>query len=675
MKRRVLSVLSALLAFAVLFSAVAVSALPAAVPSVGLSAASPAEDGEARTLTSGTTSPLTEIPPSLSAGVQTDTPAVRQKIEGEKIIATRNPVTVILEDKEYNLLSLTGAAGAFANIKTRAQLHYVLFIYMELGIVSLLRGIAGILPDPPTIRSAEDYESEHFYAGHKTFLNEPARGAIWSLGYAQASLIPADILQKDYYIAGYLFQNFPANKVETVLDDIKVRTIVLDDNSGRGKSSFSNIECIGLSNADVRKIRADLADYAKDNNLVSINITATHTHSSIDTQGLWNPPFFKVSNNLGVSLLGRGEILPGTDTEYMAFLRTQTVATIIAACENMETGSLYYAQKDASKYMFDKRDPASYLGDMTRLRFVPDCESSKETLIVNMGAHPYITGLKTDNSSGKELSADYTAYMGEVIEASGRNFMFFNGAISGVYSDRGPTNDGVPMSRRSEQAERYGLELGRFVLAMTLTREQILADELLADTERVLADMAASTGGYSLWYAGWQPVEETLTQPMMNIRLKEVVVTIDNPLIQAIGKLGLVNNTILKDRNGRYQTVTEIGYLEIGHTVAIAMMPGELSPDLVTGLASATAEGSFSGQPFSLPSMNAVAGKDLIVFGLANDAVGYILPDNDYCMLFFDDVEPFGDHYQETLSFGKSLGSTLVGAFIQLLNEVGRSVL
>jgi hypothetical protein len=76
------------------------------------------------------------------------------------------------------------------------------------------------------------------------------------------------------------------------------------------------------------------------------------------------------------------------------------------------------------------------------------------------------------------------------------------------------------MSRRSEQAERYGLELGRFVLAMTLTREQILADELLADTERVLADMAASTGGYSLWYAGWQPVEETLTQPMMNIASK-----------------------------------------------------------------------------------------------------------------------------------------------------------
>jgi hypothetical protein len=117
------------------------------------------------------------------------------------------------------------------------------------------------------------------------------------------NLIPQDILQKDYYIAGYLFQNFPANKVETVLDDIKVRTIVLDDNSGRGKSSFSTLECIGLSNADVRKIRADLADYAKENHLVSINITATHTHSSIDAQGLWNPPFFKVANNLAVSLL------------------------------------------------------------------------------------------------------------------------------------------------------------------------------------------------------------------------------------------------------------------------------------------------------------------------------------------------------------------------------------
>lgn len=673
MKQKTIAIVSALLALVLVFSAVGVGPRCADESSAGTlfaaDAAAPtrSEDPAAFLTTE------TEAPPS--ARDSTGETVTQVLPEAQTLGGNRAPVTVILDGNEYNLLSLTGAAGAFANIKTRAQLNYVLFTYMELGIVSLLRVIAGILPDPPTTLSAEEYESAHFYPGNGKFLDAPAPGAIWSLGFAQESLVPQDILRKDYYIAGYLFQNFPANKVETVLDDIKVRTIVLDDNSGRGKSSFSTLECIGLSNADVRKIRADLADYAKENHLVSINITATHTHSSIDTQGLWNPPFFKVANNLAVSLLGRGTIQPGTDEEYMAFLRAQTVATIIAACENMETGSLYIAQKDASKYMFDKRDPASYLGDLTRLRFVPDCESSKETLIVNMGAHPYITGLKTDNSSGKELSADYTAYMGEVIEASGRNFMFFNGAISGVYSDRGPTNDGVPMSRRSEQAERYGLELGRFVLAMTLTREQILADELLADTERVLADMAASTGGYSLWYAGWQPVEETLAQPMMNIRLKEVVVTIENPLIQAIGKLGLVNNTILKDRNGRYQTVTEIGYLEIGHTVGIAMMPGELSPDLVTGLAGATAEGSFSGQPFPLPSMNAVAGKDLLVFGLANDAVGYILPDNDYCMLFFDDVEPFGDHYQETLSFGKSLGSTLIGAFIQLMNEVGRSAL
>ena len=67
--------------------------------------------------------------------------------------------------------------------------------------------------------------------------------------------------------------------------------------------------------------------------------------------------------------------------------------------------------------MFDAVD------NLTRLRFVPD-DGSTETYIVNMSAHPYITGLKTSKSSGKELSADYTYYMEQIISAENNNTNF-----------------------------------------------------------------------------------------------------------------------------------------------------------------------------------------------------------------------------------------------------------
>ena len=52
------------------------------------------------------------------------------------------------------------------------------------------------------------------------------------------------------------------------------------------------------------------------------------------------------------------------------------------------------------------------------------------------------------------------------------------------------------------------------------------------------------------------------------------------------------------------------------------------------------------------------------MFGLANDAIGYVVPDNDYCMgLVFN-------HYQETLSLGKNTASFLMKNYAQLADEV-----
>ena len=59
--------------------------------------------------------------------------------------------------------------------------------------------------------------------------------------------------------------------------------------------------------------------------------------------------------------------------------------------------------------------------------------------------------------------------------------------------------------------------------------------------------------------------------------------------------------------------------------------------------------------------------EDIMVFGLANDEIGYIIPDNDYC-----DLGVFGDahHKEELLILHPNLGSELVSEYEKLYKEV-----
>ena len=610
-------------------------------------------------------------------------------------LLTLDPTIITIDGKDYNLTSLIGLISVLGKLETTKEKTAVGMKYLELLFTKIIQFIADLIPMPSGLTKLEDYkpESKNFYKGSKTFATEAADNAKWHLGYSQASLVPDDVLNGNYYLAGYLLQNFPSNTVETVLDDMKVRTIVIDD--GRGKAAFSTIECIGLANADVKQIRERVEKELKDSGIISVNVFATHCHSCIDTQGLWNPFFLKMGKNIAVSLTGFGKYSSGTDPKYMEFLYDTTVDTIVEACKNMEPGELYEATMELSDdYLSDDRGVYEAVSNLTRLRFDPDDENSKETYIVNMSAHPYITGLKTDKSSGKELSADYTFYMEEIIssnENNNTNFMFINGALAGIYSARGVTNDGVDTVRRSEEATRYGHELGRMVVAMDMSIDDIKAagdwltnDKFYQDniklinenTELTAEEKAERLENISVWYEDWQPVEETKVEPILNIIHKEVIVEITNPVIEAVGKCKLVNNEIFYDKNKTLYSVTEIGYLEIGKNIKIALLPGEINPEIVTGNGECLGENSFSGVDFGYPSINEIVSDycgdetEVFVFGEANDACGYVVTDNDYCMIFFDDSDTFGDHYQETISFGRTVASTLVKGYVEMMKEI-----
>ncbi len=57
-------------------------------------------------------------------------------------------------------------------------------------------------------------------------------------------------------------------------------------------------------------------------------------------------------------------------------------------------------------------------------------------------------------------------------------------------------------------------------------------------------------------------------------------------------------------------------------------------------------------------------GRELSVIGLCNDAMGYILPDNDYGSVIAK------DHYEEAVSAGKRAGSTITKAFGELVKSL-----
>ena len=517
---------------------------------------------------------------------------------------------------------LAAAAGAGAavgrKLKTDKAFRRDFDDAVGKGILAAVGKLAHKLPEP-NFGDISDYESRDFYLGHSEFATSGKRGARWRLGYARRSLVPDDYNQKDYYIAGYL--SYPPNVMSGVIDDQAVRVICLDDSSGRGSVVFAVIDCVGISGADIRRIRARLADFAKENNIVSVNISSIHCHSAIDTQGLWGDLPKMLKNNVRAVKDGRyDDIISGRDPEFMENLFEKTADAIKEAFNSMQRGKLTYVRTDAIDFARDKRPPYVWDRDIVRLRFIPD-NGSRETVAAFMAAHPTALGAKNT-----KLSSDYISAMEQEINKAGRNFIFFQGAELAITQQR----DCITEHDGSEGWQEYGRTIGRFLNSIPDEQERRVAT-------------------------------------FINIRNREIFIPADNPILIAAAKTGLVNNTVLHDakEESGYCFVSEIGYAEIGRELSLALIPGELAPEILLGGVYGADE-SFNRTAWEYPPMRDMIpeGRELSVIGLCNDATGYIIPDNDYGSVIAK------DHYEEAVSAGRRAGSTVTEAFGELVKSL-----
>lgn len=446
--------------------------------------------------------------------------------------------------------------------------------------------------------------SANFLEGSEAFIDE-AQSEYWSAGYARNVLTPEDIDSHRYFLGGFL--KFPAQEVTGVIDDLCVRAVVLDDNSGRGAAAFAWVDGIGLMNADIKAIREKLSDITGEGKLISIDVGSTHTHSGIDTQGLWgNIPY------------------SGRDEDYIESLVEKTADAIRTAYTQRTQGTLYYAAKAYPELFADTRDPYSIDEKIHLFRFVPNDSGKKEIYIANFGGHPINLGW-----SNTEISGDFPYYIEQSVNSkSNADFMFVQGAIGGgIHTNMGEENGISPDLTSFEKMKEYSV--------------------MVAD---VLAELAATA----------QPVE-----PILNVTHAQIDFEVNNFIFNLAERAALCNATAFKE-DGKIWLTSEIGYVEIGKNIKILEVPGEVLPEIVYG-GFFSAEESYNGTEYPHAALNTYFSEndDVLVFGLCNDAVGYIVPDNDYSSSNEE------GHYEETVSTGSYSASALSKAFAELIAKWG----
>ncbi len=464
----------------------------------------------------------------------------------------------------------------------------------------------------------DDYVSpEGFYAGEETFDTTVKEDAQWSAGYAYASLLEGlDIFDGTFFMAGTL-EAIEGRVPVKVIDDQGVSVYALSDGTS-GIVVQAVIDGYGIARGDVLAIRNKLAQFAEENNIISINVSVLHQHSCIDILGMGAPLVPAILKNPALSLIGADldQFVGGKSVEFMNNLYDVVSGAIITAVNDMEAGTLYYGSVDASELMYDKREPITFDGELHRFRFDPDNEASEEIWICEAGIHAVGFGAGAD-----VISADFPYYFKDYVkQTTGADVVYVQGAELAITTEY--DNITTEETEENSRVKAYGSELAKKAIAID---------------------------------------NEVELDPVLNVKFKEVAIETDNQILTLVVREGLISSVITKNKLG-YNIITEIGYMELGNKVGVVFIPGEIAPEIIWG-GVVGADKSWTNTTWNHASMAETAGiEKLICFGINNDQIGYILADNDIHSMFTEN--------EEINASSTKAGSALTKAFEELIATV-----
>lgn len=537
-------------------------------------------------------------------------------------------------------LLFSGSAFAAGAVETQSEVNVaadagdaiVKGFYDTLNVVveMLVKVICTLYPNPKSWDVIENYDSEEigFLEGRDAYQTSAAVTNKWSLGYSSRSLVPEDIDCGKYNLGRDLMNKY----AEGVYDDMRIRVSAIDDGSGEGIVVLGAIDALGVTSTDIRTIRKGVLAYYEDLDvdIASINIVATHSHSALDTQGVSTGFFTKLALAGVYNILGIEGSYPGLEKadEFKEYFINQSMVAVINAVDDMEEGRLFYDTADCSEIIHDKRDLIARedIPETAVLYFVPD-SGTEDTYIADISCHP--TSFSASNGL---VSSDYIWHLDNYIKAeTGANFIMMPGAIGQLSRDIDVDETGLSeWEAKGASAKTLGEAFGKFILACDFSEE---------------------------------------LAPVLNVKHREIFIEPENSILTLACEINLVNNRVFTTGPAYTSPVmaTELGYLEFGNRVGFALFPGEFYPETFWD-DEITNGTSWDGTQWPYDSLGeSVEGVDVHCVSLANDAIGYVLTDNNFAFMGHIIGEEIAD---EVLSVGKHTGSFLVEEYYSLLDDM-----
>lgn len=494
----------------------------------------------------------------------------------------------------------------------------------------LVKVICTLYPNPKGWQDIENYSREEigFLEGRADYQTEAGADNKWSLGYNSRTLVPEDIDSGKYFLGRDLMNKY----AEGVYDDMRIRVSAIDDGSGEGLVVFGAIDSLGVTSTDIRSIRKLVLSHfdALGIDIASINITATHSHSALDTQGVSSGFFTKFALAGVYNAFGIEASYPGLEKadEFKEHFINESALAIIDAVNDMEEGKLFYDTVDCSSVIHDKRDLISKedLPETAVLYFVPD-SGSENTYIADISCHP--TSFSASNGL---VSSDYIYHLDNYIrEQTGANFIMVAGAIGQLSRDIEVDETGLSeWEAKGASAKTLGEAFGKLILSCDFSEE---------------------------------------LSPVLNVMHRDIFIEPENSILTLACEINLVNNRIFTKGPAFTSPVmaTELGYIEFGNRVGFALFPGEFYPETFWGT-DITNNTNWDGTEWQFDSLyNSVEGVEVYCISLANDAIGYVLTDNNFAFMGHIIGEEIAD---EVLSVGKHTGSFLLTEYFALLENI-----
>ena len=438
---------------------------------------------------------------------------------------------------------------------------------------------------------------------------------LWTVGFGQAVLPYPEDSDDPTYIAGY--NN--GWDIGGILDEQRASAAWIDC-GGKG-ILLIGIDCIGLSSKTVNDIRTDLAAKCAEWGCAVVHIYATHTHAGIDTLGLWGPV-----------------CMEGKNAEFQQSLVTGAFDAACQAYENRRAGTLTYSSAETFDSLRDSRDPQVYDPFLHQLRFHPD-DGSDGLRIVSYTAHA-----ESLRGSNVLLSRDFPGEMADIFKAeTGENMMYMPAAVGGLLMTR-------------DFCDEMGFVTYEENMRYTGRR---MADYLLAVPE----------------------ADEVPVEPVMTAARTCFTIPLDNTAFMYYRFLGILDTTAVPAAsNTGYALETELSVVTLGN-LTLTLIPGEIFPELVYGgyFDASMAASPENENPVPLVEIAEQYGYgNLLICGLANDEIGYIVPPNDFLLSptapYFDKIDDHKgeNHYEETNSTGIQTAHRIAEAFeaaLKALNE------